>query len=134
MDEDRLDPYAAPSASTVPSADEAEAFRTGRVKLGQKLVLYAILFQIVAVIGSVAVNPMLSLLVFVSIFMSMAGVILLGVHLFQSAGFAVLFFVFMFIPLINLLTLLFVNSRATRYLKERGYRVGLMGAQGLARG
>jgi hypothetical protein len=36
--------------------------------------------------------------------------------------------VLMFVPLINLLTLLVVNGRATRVLRDAGYRVGLLGA------
>lgn len=42
-------------------------------------------------------------------------------------GWAIVVLVLMLIPLINLLTLLAVNQRAVRRLKEAGFTVGLMG-------
>lgn len=42
-------------------------------------------------------------------------------------GWAVVVIVLMLIPLVNLLTLLAVNQRAVRRLKEAGFTVGLMG-------
>ena len=40
----------------------------------------------------------------------------------------VLFVICAFFPCINLITLLFLNSRAVKVLKQAGYRVGLLGA------
>ena len=37
-------------------------------------------------------------------------------------------FILLFLPLINMLVLLRVNSRATKTLREAGYTVGFMGA------
>ncbi len=41
----------------------------------------------------------------------------------------VLWIIAMFIPLINLICLLVLNQQATRHLKDRGIKVGLMGAK-----
>ena len=40
----------------------------------------------------------------------------------------ILLVILMFVPLVNLITLLVLNARATRRLREAGYKVGLLGA------
>ncbi len=69
----------------------------------------------------------------------LAWVILLGVGLFSLWAVyrlcralelsAVLWVILMFIPLLNLLGMLYINQKATGFLKEQGLSVGLLGAK-----
>jgi hypothetical protein len=45
-----------------------------------------------------------------------------------SAIWTVVLVALMFVPMVNLITLLIVNSRVTARLRAAGYRVGLLGA------
>jgi len=49
-------------------------------------------------------------------------------NVLHGTGVAVLCAILMFVPCLNLLTLLVLNSGATSRLRKAGYRVGLLGA------
>lgn len=118
-------PYAPPDSQpdhSIKLEKEIEKVRTG-----QKLLIYAILLNVGVTISSMYL-PMLGLLQFGVLGVSIYGL----VRLFQGLKMAMwvrgIIFLTMILPLINLLVLLRLNSRATKTLREAGYKVGLMGA------
>lgn len=128
MDEQSDNPYAAPKSNWSGHRDGVDRFRAEKVRVGQRLAIYAILVQIVGVIAQIAIHPIFSLLLLVALVMSLIGVSQLGRHLYGSVGYSILFVILMFVPLVNLLTLLAVNGKATKYLRSAGYKVGFLGA------
>lgn len=119
------DPY------TPPAARVDDVGKTGGntedVRKGQKLILYAILINI-AVFFLVNVNPLLGLINLVSLGMSIWGLVLLGRGMESSLLMKVVCVICLFIPFVNFITLLVLNSKATKILRDAGYKVGLMGA------
>lgn len=122
------DPYTTPTAELKESYqfDEKKIERTA---LGQKLVIYAIVIYFVAIGLQLAIGPNAALLAFVSLALSLVGLVNLLSGMDTHIAVKVLLFVFMFVPLINLLTLVRMNARATKKLTEAGYKVGLFGAR-----
>jgi hypothetical protein len=119
------DPYATPTSElAVPVKTDKEV---ELIRMGQKLVIYAILLNI----GVAILAQFVSLLGFLQIgvlAVSMFGLVK-QFQGFQVAMWArVLIILSMVIPLVNLLVLLRLNARATKALRAAGYRVGLMGA------
>jgi len=76
--------------------------------------------------------------------MALVGFLMIGVGIFafvtvirlakvmKGTVSAILHAIALLIPLVGLLVLLILNSRATRLLKEGGYKVGLLGAKPMA--
>lgn len=56
------------------------------------------------------------------------GIFRLGTGLGLHPVVGVFLILAMFVPLLNLIILLVLNARATRTLREAGYKVGLLGA------
>lgn len=132
-----LNPYQKPEAELEVPGDDSEEME--RLAAAQKLVLYAILFYVIGIFSPsfiAAINPRLlpvvgtlvPLLVFAAALISLVGIVRLSGALGHSIVVRILLFILMFVPLINLLTLLMLNSRASARLRDGGYRVGLMGA------
>lgn len=113
-----------PYASPAPAPTDAQL---EYVRSGQKLLIYAILFNIVVAIAAGAV-PMLGVLQLLVLGVSLFGLF----RLFQGMRIAIwiriLLFLSMVVPLLNLIVLLALNHRATKALRRGGYRVGLFGA------
>jgi len=100
-----------------------------KVASGQKLIIYSILVNLLT-IGLVAVfGDIASLVYIVAIVMSFVGMFRLASGLGYSTAARILFVVLLVIPLVGLITLLVLNSRATKALREAGYKVGLFGAR-----
>jgi len=118
-------PYQPPQAKlgTADAGVDAE-----RVASGQKLVLYAFLVYLAGIFIQMAVGPLAGLLALVALIMALIGVIRLGSALGWSILSRIGIFILMFVPFVNLLTLLAVNARATTALRSAGYKVGLLGA------
>jgi len=121
-----INPYQTPKTESTDIGSENLLIE--RVASGQKLVIYAILINIIATILQIAINPLFGLLGLVSLVMSIIGIIKLATGLGSSLIAKIIYIVLMIIPLINLITLLILNSRATKVLRANGYKVGLMGA------
>lgn len=99
-----------------------------RLASGQRLVILAILVNI-STIGIRYVSQPLALLVALGGFvLAVVGLLRLADGLGYSSGTKVLLIVLLLIPLVSLITLLILNSRATKILREAGHRVGLFGA------
>lgn len=119
-------PYATPDAPVADFSDDSDQTIRDVAKYQRML-----LISILASVGSNALartSPGI-----------LAWVILLGVGLFSLWAVyrlcralelsAVLWVILMFIPLLNLLGMLYINQKATGFLKEHGLSVGLLGAK-----
>jgi hypothetical protein len=107
----------------------------------RKLLIFAVLAQVIIIVVAVyslvanetpEVTPtdvVLSLVQLGLAIFTIVAVIMLMAALRRPVVSMVLAAIAMFIPLVSLIVLLCVNARATRVLRETGYRVGLMGAQ-----
>jgi len=97
------------------------------VAAGQKLVIYAVLAYFFAAALRVVIGPLAFLVLFVSLGLAIAGIVKLG----EGLGFSTLAkigcVVLMFVPLVGLIMLLVLNSKATARLRAAGYRVGFLG-------
>lgn len=99
-----------------------------KVALGQKLVIYGILVNIIAVLMFV---PYRSFAPFVSLLaagLSFGGMVLIGRGLGFTQGRIAGLLALMLVPLVNVVVLLMVNGQATTALRLAGYQVGLFGA------
>jgi len=61
--------------------------------------------------------------------MSFVGMFRLAGGLGYSTAVKILLVVLLLVPLVGLITLLVLNSRATKALQAAGYKVGLLGAR-----
>lgn len=100
-----------------------------KVASGQKLIIYAILVNILA-IGLVAVfGDIAGLVSVVALVIALVGMFRLAGGLGYSTAAKIFLLVLVVLPLIGLITLLVLNSRATKALREAGYKVGLFGVR-----
>lgn len=119
-------PYEAPRARVEGALETSEGVE--KLASGQKLVIYAILLNLAALALQVAVGPLGGLLGIAGLVLSLIGVVRLGVGFGLSVFLRIVLCILMFVPLLNLIALLVMNSRATARLREAGYKVGLLGA------
>ncbi len=119
-----FNPYEAPSATQ--SMDSSPKIE--HVAEGQKMIVYAILVQVTCFILQIVVHPILGVFALFGAVLSIVGVFRLASGLGFSIGMKLAFVLFMFIPCLNLIILLALNSRATEALRGAGYKVGLLGA------
>ena len=120
-------PYQAPKAAVGGGIDDSED--TEKVRSGQKMLIYAILLNFVTFGLQAAGTPLLGLLVAITaLIMSLVGIFRVGSGMGFGIVAKILLVLLMFVPLVNLITLLVLNQRATKVLREAGYTVGLMGA------
>jgi len=124
--------------------------RVDKVGSGQKILIAAIAIHIMILVGMVfvplllinlvsrseSVVGLLMMLVLGFLLLEMgcllatfAGLFRIGSGLALSGGTLALMSIAMFIPFVNVLTLLVVNGKATGFLRQSGYRVGLLGAE-----
>jgi hypothetical protein len=111
-----------------PSAPIPQEGRVEDVALGQKLVIYGILINLCAIGLQVVIGPVAGLIGLATIVLSIMGILRLSTGMGWGTGSKVGLIVLMFMPLVNLITLVVVNSRATALLRNNGYKVGLLGA------
>ena len=123
----KANPYSAPK-SEVGGAEAVDDMRLQRIASGQKFAIYAILLQIVAYGLQIALGSIGTLAFLVAFVLSVIGIFRLGETVTESTILRVLLCVLMIVPLLSLLILLSLNSRATKQLREGGYKVGLLGA------
>ena len=97
----------------------------------QKGILVCILFQLVAIIGQLALPPEIRLLISIAVLVvgivSSVFVFMLAIKVYGTA-LGVLLGVLSLVPCIGLIVLLIVNGKATGVLKQNGIKVGLLGA------
>lgn len=120
-------PYEAPGAPIRRTTDDR--MRIADIASGQKLVIYAIISDFVAIaLRMFVVGPLAGLAVLTAFVFAIMGIVRLGSGLGMSLVSKILLVVVMFLPLVNVITLLVVNARATTHLRNAGYKVGLLGA------
>jgi hypothetical protein len=109
-------------AATTPQSIE-------KVASGQKLIIYAILVNFLTIGLQAAFGDIASLVGIVAIVMSLVGMFRLTSGLGYSTGAKVGLVILLLVPLVSLIALLVLNSRATKALRGAGYKIGLLGAQ-----
>lgn len=127
-------PYEAPGAPIQPGQPPFDpSVDIENVAKGQKLVIYAILLQMLTYtlpffLSDESVLIVAGLVGLVALAISLTGVYKMSSGLGASMGMRILYLLLMFIPCANLITLLALNQQATKKLREAGYKVGLLGA------
>jgi hypothetical protein len=96
---------------------------------GQKLVIYAVLVYFIGVFGQTILGPLVLVFFLAALSMSLFGLFRILKVRQSHIAVKVILFLLLFIPLINMLTLLRINANATKTLRQAGYKVGLMGAR-----
>jgi hypothetical protein len=126
-----FDPYAAPRSpvADVPSPPGAETARLNRVASGQRLLIYALLVSVVAIVLQASIGPLAAVITLAASLAAIVGVLRTAAALGRSVLARVLYVVAMLLPLINLLAMLAMSAQATKALRAAGYRVGLLGAK-----
>ena len=119
-------PYEPPRANL--EHRSAEGIDAPRVASGQKLVVYACIAYLIAGGFRSQIGPLGAILLLPALVMALVGVIQVVSGLAWSLFARVAVIVLMFVPLLNLITLLVVNSKATNALRNAGYKVGFLGA------
>jgi len=100
-----------------------------KVAYGQKLIIYAILVQFLTVGLQAAFGDIAGLVGIIAIAMSLVGILHLASGLGYSISAKIVLVILILVPLVGLITLLVLNSRATKVLRAAGYKVGLLGAR-----
>lgn len=135
-----------PQTALEPGEQRQRALKDWRS--GQKLMVYAVMLLLITylILGALIAFPapipsfraLINLLLALvsiatsvgAIVLAIFGVIRVARAFDYSTGMKVLFCVLLFIPLVSLLVLLYLNDKATTALKDAGYRVGVLGVRG----
>ncbi|MCX7097522.1 MAG: hypothetical protein NTV43_06395 [Methylococcales bacterium] len=99
---------------------------------GQKMVIYSIVcnFLLGAVERSIAMPGLaLELLLIAVALYSLVGMVKICSGLNKTQNQKILFMVLAFLPLINLLAIVYLSVKTTRFLRDGGWEVGLFGAK-----
>jgi hypothetical protein len=103
------------------------------LRSGQRLVIVGILLNLVAILLRI-IPPDNALLIIggllgvAAIVISIVGLLRMGAGLGVHLVWRIFLCILMIVPLINLLILFIMNSRATKQLTQNGYKVGFLGA------
>ena len=117
------------SPSAVVDVREQRSSSLGDVASGQKLVIYAILLYFLAAALRTAVGPIALLAFLACLVMSWTGIYKIARGLDYPVGWRIVLLVLMLVPLVGLLVLVMLSSKATSRLRKAGYSVGLLGAR-----
>ncbi|HET9957608.1 MAG TPA: hypothetical protein VFQ61_24090, partial [Polyangiaceae bacterium] len=115
-------------ASPIAPSGALSAERLEVLASGQKLLIYAILLNIATYALSRAMGPIVGLLAFPSVVLSVIGVYRIARGLGWSSTLGVVLAALTLVPFVALVVLIVLNGRASRRLRDGGYRVGLLGA------
>jgi hypothetical protein len=118
-------PYQSPQSRVASAVDG----NIDEIAAGQKLVIYAILCYFLAVVAQVAIGQLALVIALAALGLAIAGVLKLSSGLMFSTVNKIICVVLMFVPLVGLLMLLVLNSKATSRLRAAGYTVGFLGAR-----
>ena len=119
-------PYEAPKSKVGDTLRDDPGIE--QVFSGQKLVIYAILVYLATILVRGGGELIAGLLAIASLVLSLMGILRISSGLGYGTGTKVVLVILMFVPLVGLITLLVLNSKATNRLREAGYKVGLLGA------
>lgn len=119
------------------NTDQTTPEAAEQVRSGQKLVINAILINIVTIIANMVVpnDSPLSILIGLAslgaIVASIIGIVRMSGGMGFGTGAKILFCLLSIIPLISIITLIILNTKATTLLRSKGYKVGFLGADPL---
>ena len=102
------------------------------VASGQKIVIYSIIINFVLRLAEQThafSELVVGLLFFCTAAYSLMGVIKICSGLDKSQNQKILFMIFSFFPLINIILLVYLSVKTSRMLREAGWKVGLLGAK-----
>ena len=122
-------PYRSYTVTSLAGQTASGAQPIEKVASGQKLIIYAILVNFLTIGLMAAFGDIAGLVGIVAIVMSFVGMFRLAGGLGYSTAAKVFLLVLVVVPLVGLITLLVLNSRATKAPRETGYKVGLLGAR-----
>ena len=108
-----------------------EAGQTEQVRSGQQLAIWAILLNLIGIPFLLVPEgaPIRALMILVAVVLAVLGVVRIARALDINLIIVVLMAMGMVVPFVNLVILLIINARATRFLRRHGYTVGLFGAK-----
>ena len=112
-------PYQSPGA--VLEVREKRSASLDDVASGQKLVIYAILLYFLAAALRTAVGPIAALAFLACLVMSWVGIYKIARGLDYPVWGRIVLLVLMLVPLVGLLVLVMLSSRATSRLRQAGY-------------
>jgi hypothetical protein len=98
---------------------------------GQKMAIHSIILNFVlrSVEKSQVLPDLLPWLFFAVTVYALVGVVKICSGLGKSQNQKILFMVLSFVPLVNLVVLIYLSIKTTRLLRDAGWEVGLMGAR-----
>ncbi|WP_411825430.1 hypothetical protein [Luteolibacter sp. AS25] len=108
-----------------------------KVRTGQKFIIYGILLNIAVIPLNLMSEsqPLLGVIALISglasLVLAVIGIIRMSAGLSYGVGFRLLFCALIIIPLIGLITMAVLNGKATKFLRDSGHKVGLLGARPL---
>lgn len=120
-------PYQSPGASV--DVREKRGSLLDDVASGQKLVIYAILLYFLAAALRTVIGPIAALVFLGCLIMSWTGIYRIARGLEYPIWWRIVLLVLMLVPLVGLLVLVMLSSKATGRLRKAGYSVGLLGAR-----
>jgi hypothetical protein len=120
-------PYRAPQASVFNKQKPSAGLDD--VASGQKLIIYAILLYFLCAALKAVIGPLVLLPMLLCLGLSWTGIYKISRGLDYPMWARIVLLALMLIPLVGLLVLLALSSRATAKLKAAGYSVGLLGAR-----
>ena len=120
-------PYQAPKAPVFKKLEPNTGLDD--VASGQKLIIYAILLYFLCAALKAVLGPLVLLPILICLGLSWTGIYKISRGLEYPMWIRIFLLVLMLIPLVGLLVLLALSSRATAKLKAAGYSVGLLGAR-----
>jgi len=144
MNSSEENPFKAPVASPPrPAVSEDSPSKVRAVGKAQRLVNYGIVLYLLLILINVAAEvvavravrygPSMASVLFPILSLGILLFILVAVgrlaYALHGIGNSVIYCFCMLIPCIGLIPLLFLNARATKYLKQNGVKVGLLGAK-----
>ena len=118
-----------PSQKTMTPPPAIESPTIKKLASGRKLVIYAVLVNFLTIGLQVAFGDIADLAAIIAVVLSIIGIFRLASGFSYSVGIKILLVALMFIPLINIIALLKLNSSATKALRAAGFKLGLLGAR-----
>ncbi|MFL6617860.1 MAG: hypothetical protein ACJ8MH_04630 [Povalibacter sp.] len=121
------------SARTLPATDPStDDEKLSLAAGGQKIAIYCILLTFILNAGlrsqSVPAIVALALTLALGIY-SLVGIVRICSGLDKSQSMKILFMIFAFVPLANIISLIYLSVRTTKLLRAAGFEVGLMGVK-----
>ena len=99
-----------------------------KIRSGQRLIMFAILVNIICLWVSTGNQVLYFIAALIPAAMAIVGLMRLASGFKYGWVIKFLLVILQFIPLLNIITLVVLSSRATKALRAAGYKVGLLGA------